>query len=151
MVCVSMTRRSLIALAGSRILLRPIPTYGGEAAKPARLAIRGYDPVAYFTEGRPVQGSSELEYVWEETRWQFASAANLDLFRADPERYAPQYLGHCSLGIAQGEKSEVDPFAWEIVDGKLYLNFDQKAHRDWQKDQAANIKQADVNWPALRE
>jgi|SRR3954453_4918668 hypothetical protein len=143
------TRRFFIGLTGSCVLVSALPA--AAIGKADRLAIRGYDPVAYFTEGRPVKGRSEFEYVWEETRWQFASAANRDLFRADPELYAPQYLGHCSLGIAEGVKSETDPEAWEIVGGKLYLNFDRKAHGDWQKNKEANINQADGNWPALRK
>ena len=101
-------------------------------------------------ESRPVKGRSDYELVLEDVRWQFASEVNRDLFRADPERYAPQYLGHCSLGIAEGDKSEVDPEAWAIVDGKLYLNGDLRVHERWEKNRAANINQADANWPALR-
>jgi hypothetical protein len=149
MAAVATTRRLFIGLTVSCVLVSALPAVG--IARADRLAIKGYDPVAYFTEGRPVKGRSEFEYVWEDTRWQFASAANRDSFRADPERYAPQYLGHCSLGIALGEKSETDPEAWEIVGGKLYLNFDQKAHGDWQKNKEANINQADANWRALRK
>ena len=144
------TRRTFFGLTGSCVLVSALPALVLAGDKPARLAIKGYDPVAYFNESRPVKGRSDYESVWEDVRWHFASEVNRDLFRADPERYAPQYLGHCSLGIAEGDKSEVDPEAWAIVDGKLYLNGDLQVHERWEKNRAANINQADANWPALR-
>ena len=144
------TRRTLFGLTGSCVLVSALPALVLAGDKPARLAIKGYDPVAYFNESRPVKGRSDYELVWEDVRWHFASEVNRDLFRADPERYAPQYLGHCSMGIAEGDKSEVDPEAWAIVDGKLYLNGDLAVRERWEKNRAANINQADANWPALR-
>jgi YHS domain-containing protein len=144
------TRRTLFGLTGSCVLVSALPALVLAGDKPARLAIKGYDPVAYFNESRPVKGRSDYESVWEDVRWHFASEVNRDLFRADPERYAPQYLGHCSMGIAEGDKSEVDPEAWAIVDGKLYLNGDLAVRERWEKNRAANINQADANWPALR-
>jgi hypothetical protein len=116
-----------------------------------RMAIKGYDPVAYFTEGRPVQGRAEFEQVWENTRWRFASAANRDLFKSDPDRYAPQYAGYCAYGVVKGAKTEVDPQAWTIVNGKLYLNYSRDIRTDWAKDQAENIKRADANWPSVNK
>jgi len=89
----------------------------------ARIAISGYDPVAYFTDGTPVRGASDVEYVWHSARWYFASAAHRDLFISDPEHYAPQYDGFCAMGAAVDKgahKYTVDPQAWAIVDGKLY-------------------------------
>jgi hypothetical protein len=125
------------------------PAWGGET----RLAIRGYDPVAYFTDGAPVPGKSEFEHEWQRSRWRFASAAHRDLFTADPDRYAPQYDGYCAMGVAQGQghKSEVDPEAWAIVDGKLYLTFDRFWLGKWREDISANIKQANENWPTVKE
>jgi hypothetical protein len=114
-----------------------------------RLAIKGYDPVAYFSEGRPVQGTAEFEEVWERARWRFASAANRDRFKADPDRYAPQYAGYCAYGMAKGAKFEIDPEAWTIVDGKLYLNNSKDGRKDWAKARAENIKNADANWPLI--
>ena len=146
-----LTRRSLMGCASALLLaLSAAPVLGGEAGKSHRLAIKGYDPVAYFTEKRPVLGSSEFEHVWNDARWRFASAANRDRFRADAERYAPQYAGYCALGIAKGEKFEVDPTVWTIVDGKLYLNFNRQIRDDWRKEQVANIKKADQQWRAMR-
>ena len=111
-----------------------------------RLAIKGYDPVAYFTEGRPVLGSAQFEQIWEDTRWRFASAANLERFKADPDRYAPQYAGYCAFGMAEGAKYEVDPTVWKIVGGKLYLHHSKSVQQDWAKDQSANIARADASW-----
>src|SRR5262245_33468408 len=89
-----------------------------------RLSISGYDPVAYFTEGKAVQGKAEFEHVWRKQRFRFASGEHRDLFIKDPQRYAPQYDGYCALGAAfeaAAHKDTVDPEAWAIVDGKLYL------------------------------
>ncbi len=111
------------------------------------VAIHGYDTVAYFTEGKPVQGSGDFEQVWQDSRWQFASATNRDLFTANPDRYAPQYGGYCALGLAVGEYADADPNAWTIVDGKLYLN-KTVAYRDeaWRKAPKAYVASADYNW-----
>ncbi len=86
-----------------------------------KLAIHGYDTVAYFTEGKPMKGTNEFEEVWEDSRWQFASATNRELFKANPERYAPQFGGYCAGGLAVGEIADGDPKLFTIVDGKLYL------------------------------
>jgi hypothetical protein len=120
------------------------------AAAQDRLAIKGYDAVAYFTEGKPVPGDSSNEHVWQGARWRFASTANRDMFAKDPDRFAPQYAGYCALGIAMGKKVEIDPEAWTIVDGKLYLNYDRKIVSDWRKDRAAQVEKADANWAKLK-
>ena len=87
------------------------------------LAIRGYDPVAYFTDQRPVKGLPQFNYSWMGATWLFATAANRDQFSADPARYAPQYGGYCSYAVSKGHTASIDPEAWRIVDGKLYLNY----------------------------
>src|SRR5512134_970368 len=87
------------------------------------LALRGYDAVAYHTEGRPVAGRAEFEYRWNGARWRFASAAGRDRFAASPERYAPQFGGYCAYAVSRGYTADVDPEAWRIVDGALYLNY----------------------------
>jgi hypothetical protein len=115
-----------------------------------RLAIRGYDAVAYFTEGKPVPGSAEFERDWQGSRWRFASAAHRDMFVADPDRYAPQYAGYCALGVAIGKKFDVDPQVWRIVNGKLYLNYDQGGAKEMDKDVAGTIKKADQNWAMMQ-
>ena len=117
----------------------------------ARLSISGYDPVAYFTDGKPVPGSSDFEYLWHDARWRFASAAHRDLFIKDPEHYAPQYDGYCAMGVAwpQPHKDTVDPNAWAVVEGKLYLTHTTRSLAAWQQKAAENIKTADQNWPTV--
>ena len=113
------------------------------------LAIRGTDPVAYFTQGGPAAGSSEFTHTWNNATWQFASAENRDLFAANPEQYAPQYGGFCAWAVSQGYTASIDPNAWRIVDGKLYLNFSQGVQRRWERDIPGNINKADANWPGV--
>jgi enamine deaminase RidA (YjgF/YER057c/UK114 family) len=119
-----------------------------------KLSISGYDPVAYFTDSKPVQGKPDIEYLWHRSRWRFASLAHRDLFAKDPEHYAPQYDGYCALGVAGGaeaHKDTVDPKAWSIVDGKLYLVHDQHWLKVWQEDPKGNIKQADQDWGVVKK
>ncbi|MEM6254771.1 MAG: YHS domain-containing (seleno)protein [Cyanobacteria bacterium P01_D01_bin.156] len=113
------------------------------------LAIRGTDPVAYFTEGRPVTGSAEFTYTWNNATWQFASAENRDSFTANPEAYAPQYGGFCAWAVSQGYTASIDPNAWKIVDGKLYLNYSNSVQRNWERDIPGHISKADANWPGV--
>lgn len=126
-----------------------IPTYSQDAI---RVAIKGYDTVAYFLENKPVQGSEEFSYEWEDAKWHFASADNRELFQANPARYAPQFGGYCALGIALGQYAVVDPEAWTIVDGKLYLNKSIEV-RDtrWRKDPGKHIPKAEENWHRKRD
>lgn len=118
-------------------------------ADEARLSISGYDPVAYFTVGRAVQGKPEFEYVWRKLRWRFASGEHRDLFVKDPQRYAPQYDGYCAMGAADGagaHKDTVDPEAWAIVDGRLYLVHTRYWLERWREKAEEYIKKADVDW-----
>ena len=110
------------------------------------LAIRGTDPVAYFTESRPVAGSPEFSYTWNEATWQFSSAENRDKFAENPEQYAPQYGGFCAWAVSQGKTATTDPEAWKIVDGKLYLNYSRERQEAWEEDIPGNIEKADANW-----
>jgi YHS domain-containing protein len=113
-------------------------------------AIEGYDPVAYFEEGKPVEGDSEHAYEWMDATWYFASAENRDLFAADPEKYAPQYGGYCAWAVSQGYTAKIDPQAWAVVDDKLYLNYSLDVQKQWQQDVPGNITKADANWPDIR-
>ena len=113
------------------------------------IAIRGADPVAYFTQGEAVIGSSEFEHEWNGTTWRFASAEHRDLFASNPEDYAPQYGGYCAWAVSQGVTAPVEPDAWRIVDGKLYLNYDQRIQQRWEQDVEGNIARADENWPGV--
>ena len=113
------------------------------------LAIRGYDPVAYFTEQKPVEGLSEWEYEWNGATWRFSSEDNRNRFMADPEAYAPQYGGYCAWAVAQNKTASSDPEQWRIIDGKLYLNYNAKVQQDWLQQTEKFIADADRNWPGL--
>lgn len=117
----------------------------------AKVAIHGYDTVAYFTDGKPMKGKNEFEETWEDARWQFASATNRELFKANPERYAPQFGGYCAGGLAVGEYANGDPEVWTIVDGKLYFNKNKDLQTAWRKAPEAHIEFADYNWNNFRE
>lgn len=110
-------------------------------------AIRGYDPVAYFTEGKPVKGKTEFTQQWKGATWRFASAANRDRFAAAPEKYAPQYGGYCAFGVASGYAVKTESDAWSVVENKLYLNYDRNVQASWVKDTPGYIRKADANWP----
>jgi len=112
-------------------------------------AIRGHDPVAYFAEGRPVKGRPEFSHRWRDATWYFATAANRDAFSAAPEKYAPQYGGYCAYGVANGYAVAIDPAAWSIVDGKLYLNYSLSVRESWKKDIPGYIRKADAHWPQV--
>jgi YHS domain-containing protein len=115
------------------------------------VAIKGTDPVAYFTENAPVQGSEEFAYEWQGATWHFSSAENRDKFAANPEQYAPQYGGYCAYAVSKGSTAPIDPGAWKIVDGKLYLNFDKSVQEKWEKDIPGYIEKANANWPGVLE
>ena len=113
------------------------------------VAIKGYDPVAYFTDGHPVKGSREFTFTWNDATWQFASAAHRDLFARDPAAYAPQYGGYCAWAVSQGYTAGIDPASWKIVADKLYLNYDPDVQARWAQDIPGFIAKAEKNWPVL--
>ena len=115
------------------------------------LAVSGYDAVAYFAQGKPVEGLGALEYEWNGATWRFSSAENLAAFEASPEAYAPQYGGYCAWAVSQGYTAKSDPDAWRIVDGKLYLNYNKDIQKRWAQDIPGNITKADTNWPKVLE
>jgi YHS domain-containing protein len=112
-------------------------------------AIMGFDPVAYFTEGRPVKGKKEFSWEWNGAAWYFSSEENKELFQSEPEKYAPQYGGWCAYAMASGDLVDITPMAWKIVNGKLYLNFNMRVHRKWEKDIPGYIEKADKKWPEV--
>ena len=114
-------------------------------------AVRGYDAVAYFTEGRPVEGKRKFAHRWMDTEWRFASAVNRDLFAAKPEKYAPQYGGWCAWAVANGYTASTDPHAWKIVDGRLYLNYSKSVQRQWNGNIPDHIARGDRNWPGIKK
>jgi YHS domain-containing protein len=115
----------------------------------SNVAIKGYDTVAYHTDGAAMKGSTAFTYQWRGAVWRFASAGNRDRFAANPQQYAPQYGGYCAWAVSQGTTAGVDPRVWKIVDGKLYLNYDDAVQVKWETDVPGNIEKADKNWPAV--
>lgn len=138
------TALGLLAAHGVAHALDPINKsfFGG-------VALDGYDPVAYFTDGKPTPGSKEHTVEWNGATWRFATAANRDAFAAEPAKYAPQYGGYCAYAVANGYTADIDPQAWSVVEGKLYLNYDKKVQATWEADRDAMIRNADANWPKL--
>ena len=112
-------------------------------------AIRGHDAVAYFDQKGPVKGSKQFGHPWSGATWYFASAENRDRFAAAPEQFAPQYGGYCAYAVAEGNTADIDPAAWSIVDGKLYLNYSLRIRERWRRDIPGYIRKADGNWPAV--
>ena len=112
-------------------------------------AVSGYDAVAYFTEGKPVKGESDFEYDYMGATWRFSSAENLEAFKADPEKYAPQYGGYCAWAVSQNYTAKGNPNNWTIVDGKLYLNYNDEIQARWEKDIPGFIAKANENWPGV--
>ena len=122
----------------------------GVVYAPSGTAIHGYDPVAYFTGGKPVEGTSEITHQWMGATWRFASAGHREAFAREPAKYAPQYGGYCSWAASQGYTASTDPEAWSIVGGKLYLNYSKGIQNRWKKNAAENIAAGDRNWPAIK-
>ncbi|MBM3735007.1 MAG: YHS domain protein [Acidobacteria bacterium] len=115
------------------------------------VAIKGYDTVAYFTDSRPVNGSPEFTAVWRNATWRFASAANRDRFQANPEQYVPQYGGYCAWAVSNNYTAPIDPTAWRIVNGRLYLNYNSSVQARWAQELNQRIDAADRNWPSLHK
>ena len=115
------------------------------------LALRGYDPVSYFTDGAPTPGEIDITAEHQGAIYRFASAEHKAMFEADPAKYAPQYGGYCAFGLAQGYKFDGDPQVWKIVDDKLYLNLSSKVSTIWQQDVPGNIENADAKWQMVKD
>lgn len=109
-------------------------------------AIKGYDPVAYFTEGKPVKGLDSISLNWQGATWHFANSHHRELFIAEPEKYAPQFGGWCAYGWSKGYPAKIEPEAWSIVDGKLYLNYSLDVRNDWEKKRAEYIQKAEKSY-----
>jgi hypothetical protein len=111
-----------------------------------RVAIQGYDTVAYFTDGGPAKGLAEFAHDWQGAKWLFATAEHRDLFAADPEKYAPRFGGFCAMGSSMGVQASVDPQAWTIVDDKLYLTHSPAALVKFKTDTLSHIAKAEIFW-----
>lgn len=146
----TLSRRNTIRFA-LLVAVAPLMTSLPAAAADVPLAIKGYDPVAYFTDGKPTKGVPEFTYQWDEHRYQFASAQHRDMFKADPVRYAPQFGNFCAMALALNQVVVANPENWLISDGKLYI-FGKAAPGGpvlFQKDLAANIAKANEHRPIL--
>ena len=113
--------------------------------------LSGYDPVAYFTEGKPVRGNGRHVTVVDDVTYAFASAEHQKMFEANPQKYLPAFGGYCAYGIGVGKKFVADPEVWRIVDGKLYLNLDESVQQKWEKDIPGYIKKGDANWVTVKD
>ena len=131
--------------------------WAGESARVQHLtnvdsqgvAIKGYDAVAYFTEGKAIQGAKDITYQWNGALWRFATQAHRELFVSQPEKYAPQFGGYCAYGAATGKIFDVDPEAWEIKGGKLYLVHNQNIKQQWIQDYSVFVEEANRKWPGI--
>jgi hypothetical protein len=113
------------------------------------VAVKGHDVVAYATAGAAVKGSSEFEHRWNGAVWRFSNAANRERFAQAPDRYAPQFGGYCAYAVSRGYTADIDPEAFRVIDGKLYLNYSKRVQRLWEGDIPGNIAKGLANWPAV--
>ena len=131
-----------VLLAGASAFAHSIPSV---AAEPAPLAIKGYDPVAYFTLGAPVRGLPQIEHEWDEHRYRFSRPEHRELFKADPVRYAPQFAELCAMALTRGEVVEANPEYWLISDGKLYIFGGPKGPERFRQALTENVLKANQN------
>ena len=117
--------------------------------EPSDIAIRGTDTVAYFTQGKPIAGSDVFTTQWQGATWKFSSQKHLDLFIANPEKYAPQFGGYCAYGVFKGQLVKIEPKNWTIIDEKLYLNFNNSIQKTWEKDPQRYINAANTEFDKL--
>jgi YHS domain-containing protein len=145
------SRRALVAVLAGAALPTIVPRrlLAADAAG-ARLALKGYDPVAYFTDHKPVKGSAQFTASYDDTTYWFANAAHRAAFVADPDHYAPQYDGFCAINVARGHKYEADPAAWKIADGRLYVFQGKQGVPMFTAQKAKIVAEANANWPELR-
>lgn len=148
-----MTKRIFLRSANlaAMLLLAAISTsaLAGDFYAKDGVAIKGYDPVAYFTDNRPIKGSPAYKAEYAGSVFHFVSQANRDAFAANPAKYAPQYNGFCAFGTAGGYKAAIDPAAFTIVNNKLYLNYNRDVRKKWSTDIPGFVVKADKNWPEV--
>ena len=140
---------ALIGGAGSAYAADEFNVVPGLSAAGAPLALHGYDPVAYFTKGKPTRGSDKLVHIHEGVAYRFSSDAHLAQFKKNPGKYTPQYGGFCAYGVSVGKKFDGDPQLWKIDGGKLYLNLNEEINETFLKDVGGNIKKADGKWSQI--
>lgn len=141
----------ILSLILCGMALYAVNASAGEFFERNGVAISGYDLVAYFDEERPVKGVPEFRAEFRGSTFQFISAAHRDAFAADPEKFSPQYGGYCAYGTAKGYKAKIDPEAFTVVQGKLYLNYSDAVQTRWLSDIPGYIQKADANWPEVQK
>ncbi len=152
---ISYSKRSFLAIfVGAVFATSALAVQQANAAQPQFYstgsgAIGGHDVVAYFTQGKAVKGSAQHQTRWNGADWRFASAENLEAFLKSPERYVPQYGGYCAYGVSQGYAVKIDPTAFTINNGRLYLNYSRSVSATWRADIPGYVKAANKNWPAV--
>ena len=153
-----LTRRHALTLAAAAGVLAaaPLPAMAGSGKLAYNedengVMLHGYDPVAYFTEDKAVKGKETITAKHDGVNYQFSSAEHRDMFQANPAKYVPAYGGHCAMGTAMGIKLNGDPELFRVVDGKLYLNVNEKVQKKWLSDIPGHIETADAKWPEIRD
>jgi YHS domain-containing protein len=127
-----------------------IPSFAQAAAENSVVGVQGYDLVSYHTGSKPLPGNGNHVATYNGVNYLFANAQNKQTFEKNPGRYLPAYGGYCAYGVAVGKKFIADPTVWEVVDGQLYLNLDNKIKGIWSKDITGNISKADTNWTTIK-
>jgi len=142
------------AILGAALAVQPALAFDPASAREVNLdgqglALGGYDPVAYFTLGKPVKGAESIVETYNGSRYIFADEEDRALFAKSPGKYVPEFGGFCSYAAAKGYKADADPQAWKIVGGKLYLNYNKEVATTWQADIPGYIHKAEANWPKI--
>ena len=139
----NLSRRSILIALPTLVAL-------AAAAEDKRLALKGYDPVSYFTDGHPEKGSAEYQAAFDDATYWFKNADHRAMFVADPDHYAPQFRGYCTVTLSRGSKLEADPEAWAIADGKLYVFGSKQAVPIFEAQTASVVEKASDNWVKFR-
>jgi YHS domain-containing protein len=134
----------VVGIAGSAAAASNSPVPAVNTAE--GIGLKGYDPVAYFINGAPTKGSEQYSFAWKRVTYLFASAGNLEKFKADPEKYLPQYGGYCAYAMSLDRIADIDPSRWAIVNGKLYLNNGFVSEKLWSLNKNEDITSGDRNW-----
>jgi YHS domain-containing protein len=143
-------RRAVLA-AALLLFASIVPAFAGEFFEEDGVAIRGYDPIAYFAEMKPVKGLAEFHAEYQGSTFYLSSVAHRDTFTASPDKFAPQYGGYCAFGMAKGYKAVIDPDAFTVVGDKLYLNYSETVRSKWKLDIPGYIRTANANWPEVKK
>ena len=136
-------------VAGEALSVMALGSSAGEFNESNGVAIKGYDPVAFFKDNKQVRGKDDLRFEYKGSTFVFANADNRAVFVANPQKYAPQYGGYCAFGTARGYKADIDPSTFTVIDGRLYLNYNAQVQREWAADTGRFVRQADERWPTV--